>query len=142
MIVKHKIPAKNPGSSLGQGLLLGLAMILPSLLWAEGAVRILECDVASTCNARLACTPATGQFTFRMEPQSLDNNNAGTYLLSHDEVQAEMQALSYAGPFHWRTPGTMHTLLASSETDFLWHSLELAAEPVTTIRYMACRFIQ
>jgi hypothetical protein len=118
------------------------AVLMPQVLLAEGAVRILECAISSTCTASLACTPASGAVTFRMEPRSLDGNNAGTYVISYGETQASMQGLSFAGPFHWRTDSAMHTLLASSETEFLWHSLELSQPPVTVIRDLQCRFLQ
>jgi hypothetical protein len=139
---KCHLPDSGKATGMLTCMLLAFAALVPQMLLAEGAVRILDCEIAGTCTATLECTPASGAVTFRMEPQSLDGNNAGTYVISYDDTQASMQGLSYAGPFHWRTDSTMHTLLASSETQFLWHSLELSQPPVTVIRDLKCRFLQ
>jgi hypothetical protein len=136
----HQRPASSPVIP-GLAAVLALVMV-PQVLLAEGAVRILECKITSTCTASLQCKPESGAVTFRMEPESLDDNNAGTYVISYGDMQASMQGLSYAGPFHWRTDTAMHTLLASSETQFLWQSLELSQPPVTVIRGLQCRFLQ
>jgi hypothetical protein len=117
-------------------------LVVTGSVHAEGAMRILDCEFVDKCNAALACTPESGAVTFRMEPQSLDGNNAGIYLISYGDTRTEMQGLSYAGPFYWRTESAMNTLVASSETEFLWHSLELVQTPVTVIRNMHCRFLQ
>jgi hypothetical protein len=48
--------------------------------------------------------------------------------------------VSEAGPFYWESGDERHTLVASSEVDWLWHRLVLAPAPATTIRFLSCRF--
>ena len=122
--------------------LFTLLILAPSLVLAEGAVRILSCEAVSACDADLQCRDESLQVTFRMEPVDLDLTNAGTYVIRYDDTEASMHGLSYAGPFYWLSDNRMNTLVASSETRFLWHRLDLSTAPVATIRNMDCRFLQ
>lgn len=121
---------------------LVISVLMPGLLQGEGALRVLDCNKVLVCDESLTCQTESGQVVFNMEPLNLDENNAGSYTIRYDAVQVPMQGLSFAGPFHWRLDNGMHTLLASSESDFLWHSLTIDPQPVTTIRKLDCRFMQ
>lgn len=116
-------------------------MISP-LLHAEGAARELACIINMDCDASGACRPANREISFRMEPLTVSDDASGTYLIRYEDSEARMQSLSFAGPFHWATDKEMNTLLASSETDFLWHHLALQPVPEASIRFMRCRFTQ
>jgi hypothetical protein len=121
---------------------LGLTAIFPSTGGAEGAVRLLDCSVARVCNAAGACEPGSGEVAFRMEPVDASADGSGRYSLSYGDTRAEMQALSNAGPFVWTVGTERHTLLASSDTEFLWHRLTLDPAPRATIRFLTCAFRQ
>jgi hypothetical protein len=120
---------------------LSLAALLASIphgAMAEGAVRVLDCVVTQSCDASGACKPASEQQSFRMEPVNLLEDGSGSYVMIHGDAKTDMQALSFAGPFYWASDDERNTLLASSETEFLWHRLELSPAPVADIRFMNC----
>jgi hypothetical protein len=60
----------------------------------------------------------------------------------YESVDAEVAASSAAGPFVWDVGNERHTLIASSETEFLWHALTLAPAPTAQIRFLRCIFRQ
>lgn len=119
--------------------LSALALALcPSLASAEGAVRLLECQVTQICDAAGACAAAAEQLSFRMKPQALDDEGRGRYVLRYGEIEAGMEALSEAGPFYWTQAQERNTLLASSESSFLWHQLSLGPAPEASISFLDC----
>jgi hypothetical protein len=115
---------------------------------AEGAVRIFDCNVTQVCDAAGACQPAADSITFRMAPVTLDATGAGQYLLSYgDRQELPMQAVSEIGPFLWSDGSggnngsnseERNTLVISSGTQLLWHTLSLTEMPDASIRYMDC----
>jgi hypothetical protein len=124
---------------------LSLAALLASTphgAMAEGAVRVLDCVVTQSCDARGACKPVPEKTSFRMEPVNLLEDGSGSYVMIHDDDKTEMQALSFAGPFYWASDDERNTLLANSETEFLWHRLELRPTPAARIEFMNCVFSQ
>jgi hypothetical protein len=119
-------------------LLLLSAAMLPALVHAEGAVRIFECNITQECDGDGACKGADQKVEFRMEPIERATDGSGTYTIHYDDQSADMQALSEAGPFYWQQDSERNTLLASSDTRFLWHRLFLAAAPVAQVRFLEC----
>lgn len=119
---------------------------------AEGAVRIFDCKVIRQCDAAALCAETSGQVAFRMEPVTLDASGAGSYRLSHgSRNELSMQALSDIGPFVWSDSAAAadgavtdqrNTLVISSETQLLWHTLSLAVPPSAVVRYMDCKLQQ
>ena len=109
---------------------------------AEGAVRELSCEYERVCDAAGNCQDEDGTMIFTMEPQTVADDGAGSFVIHYGDSQAPMQAAGYAGPFSWTLPGEQHTLLASNETRFLWHQVTLAPQPQATIRFMRCRLTQ
>jgi hypothetical protein len=117
-------------------------------VYAEGAVRIFDCNLTQVCDAAGSCQSTTDSITFRMAAVTLVSAGGGQYLLSHgDRRELPMQAMSEIGPFVWSdstagADGTdtdqRNTLVISSETQLLWHTLSLAASPSSNIRYMNC----
>ena len=77
-----------------------------------------------------------------MQPVDAGDDGSGHYRISYADVNAEMDAQSYAGPFFWTLAKERDTLLASSETLFLWHQLTLDPVPEATIRFLTCAFRQ
>ena len=128
--------------SLTAFFLSGLILVAPASAWAEGALRLLECRLQQACDSSATCEPADGEVEFSMEPLELDANGSGSYNINYDDNEAEMQARSFAGPFLWTVNGEMHSLLANSETSFLWHRLAFEPTPEATITFMACEFTQ
>ncbi|MEY4640177.1 MAG: hypothetical protein RLZZ227_171 [Pseudomonadota bacterium] len=118
-------------------VLLPLAA-LPQLAGAEGAVRTLECTIMQVCDAAGACENAAEPVNFRMAPVSVREDGSGQYQISYRDVEADMEAASYAGPFSWASDSERNTLLASSETQFLWHRLVLESTPQAEIHFLAC----
>jgi hypothetical protein len=121
---------------------LGLGLLLAGATWGEGAVKTLDCAVARVCDAGGRCETGTGRVSFRMEPEELEAGGAGRYTLSYGDTRAEMEAMSDAGPFFWSVGRERDALLASSETEFLWHRLALEPVPEATIRFLTCSFQQ
>jgi hypothetical protein len=119
-----------------------LMLLLPGAVWAEGAVRLLVCSVARVCDAAGNCEAGTVQVTFRMAPEETGVDGAGSYALSYGDTQADMEALSDAGPFFWTVGTEQNTLLASSETQMLWHQLTFDPVPEATIRFLTCALRQ
>jgi hypothetical protein len=124
---------------------LSLAVVLVSIphgAMAEGAVRVLDCVVTQSCDASGACKSASESTSFKMEPVNLLADGSGSYAMVHGDENTDMQALSFAGPFYWGFGDERNTLLASSESEFLWHRLELGPAPVANIQFMNCVFSQ
>jgi hypothetical protein len=132
--------ARAPRVALA-ALAAGLAS-LPGAALAEGAVRVLNCTLVRACDAAGACKPESMQLTFRMEPIETRPDGSGRYSLRYGDDRAEMQAMSFAGPFLWVLPMERDSLLVSSETQFLWHRLVLEPTPVATIHFLNCEFRQ
>ena len=122
--------------------LSGVFSLLPLTSLAEGAMRVLECSFDQLCDSTAACKPASGAVVFNMEPLKLDDNGAGSYEVSYADNKLEMEAMSFAGPFFWNTEGEMHTLLANSESRFLWHRLALSSKPEANMQFLHCTFTQ
>lgn len=123
-------------------VVVGLVLLVPVGAWPEGAVRHFDCSVARVCDAAGACEKGSGQVTFRMEPVETGADGSGNYALSYFDTEASMQALSAAGPFFWTVGEERDALLASSETQFLWHRLTLDPVPEATIRFLTCTLRQ
>ena len=125
-----------------QTFVAGLIACLPIIVAAEGAVRTFNCTLDRVCDAAGQCEPESGDVTFRMEPQQLDANGAGTYQLSYDDNSVAMQASSDAGPFIWSLDNQQHTLLINSATRMLWHRLTLEPPLPANTRYLQCTLHQ
>jgi len=140
----HSIsPARHSCLALiKSGLLATLLLSANQQVLAEGAVRVLDCQITRLCNTTGQCETQDGKVQFRMAPQALDASGAGQYNLQVDGIESAMQAQSEIGPFYWNTGPERHTLLASSETRFVWHTLSLAAQPEGNTRFLACTFQQ
>lgn len=123
-------------------LITGLLLLQPLYAWAEGAVRVLACTIDLACDAAGACTPAGGEVVFTMAPEQVADDGSGTYRISYGDEAAAMEARSFAGPFLWTLGDESHTLLANSETRFLWHRLALDAGPEADVIFMVCEFTQ
>ena len=128
-------------------LVSGAALVSAAALFSdtalgEGAVRVLDCTVAQQCDARGECEATTRRVTFTMEPQDREEGGATRYALGYDQVRAEMRALSDIGPFLWASPQERNTLLASSDTHWLWHRLTLDPVPAATVSFLVCTFSQ
>lgn len=118
------------------------AAVFPGLVLPEGAVRLLDCTVAKVCDAGGNCEAASDQVTFRMEPVDLGAGGSARYALSYGDTRVDMRAMSDAGPFFWTTGPERDVLLASSDTQWLWHRLTLDASPEATVRFLVCSFQQ
>ena len=121
---------------------LGCVALLPNAGWGEGAVRLLDCTVVQVCNAAGSCEAASGAVAFRMEPVQVGQDGSGRYELHYGETEAAMDALSDVGPFVWTVGEERNTLLASSETQFLWHRLTLDPVPAATVHFLTCTIRQ
>lgn len=121
---------------------LVLTSVLPGFVHAEGAVRVLECTVTMVCDAAGQCAGAAEPVSFRIEPLEVAETGPARYAINHGETQAEMQALTDAGPFFWMHGSERATLLASSETQWVWHRLVLEPRPSATISFLTCAFRQ
>lgn len=128
--------------SLTVALASVFAALLPGGARPEGATKLLECSVARVCDAGGVCEPAQGHVVFRMESTDIEAGGAGRYVLSYGEVKAEMDAMSNSGPFVWTVGSQRHALIISSETQWLWHQLELDPMPGATVRFLVCSFEQ
>jgi hypothetical protein len=123
------------------------AMLTP-LLWgamcssvmAEGAVRVLSCETTQRCDAAGQCEPHQETLELRMEPKALNSDGSGEFSLQYGDEAVPVQALSEAGPFVWSREQNRYTLLASSDTQLLLHTLSLSVEPEATVLFMACSF--
>lgn len=115
---------------------------VPGVGSAEGATRVLDCTLNRACDASGACNPESAHLVFRMEPIETHADGSGRYTLRYGDDHAEMQAMSFAGPFLWALPTERDSLLVSSETKFLWHRLVLEPAPVATIHFLTCEFRQ
>lgn len=122
--------------------LLASIMLLPPLAFAEGARKELDCQIVRVCDAAGVCQAGDGNVSFTMEPVEVGESGAGRYQLSYAQTTSEMQAVADAGPFIWTAGQERHVLVASSETEWLWHRLDLAAAPTATIRFLGCSFRQ
>jgi hypothetical protein len=120
-------------------LAFGLLVSAPAL--TEGAVKLLECSIASVCDGQGQCSPGSGQAAFRMEPLQVEAGGAGTYTIIYGDTKAEMNAMSEVGPFIWTVEAERHTLVVSSRTDWLWHQLASGPTPAATVRFLSdCSF--
>lgn len=122
--------------------LLLVATAAPPDARTEGAVKLLDCEIVRVCDAAGSCDAGSGEVRFRMEPLELAAGGAGSYQIRYRDAEASMQAMSDAGPFFWTAGSKRNALVASSETEWLWHELALGAAPQATVRFLACRFQQ
>ena len=135
--------ATEPGRRLARPAATIAALALaPAAALPEGAVKLLDCEFARLCDAAGECAPESGHSSFRMEPVELGSGGTGRYTISYDDTSADMQALSDAGPFVWNVARERNALIASSETEWLWHRLTLVPEPASEIRFLVCAFQQ
>lgn len=139
MAVRYGI-RRLPGVSAW--LVLALVALPAGAARAEGAVKLLDCTVLRVCDAGGRCEAGSDRVSFRMEPLELGSGGAGRYTLSYGDTRAVMQAMSDAGPFFWTIGRERDALLASSETEFLWHRLALEPAPAATVRFLSCSFQQ
>jgi len=136
-------PTRPHGASIRRMLsALCLTGLMPAAVQGEGAVRLLECTVVKECDAAGLCETASTQVMFRMEPVEIGTDGSGRYSLRYGDVEAAMDARSAAGPFFWTVGNQWDTLLASSETEFLWHRLTFAPAPSASIQFLSCAFRQ
>lgn len=124
--------------TLIRNILILLCACFSSSAWAEGAHRYFDCRVTLLCNAAGVCASASEILSFHLAPLDADESGSGSYTLSYLDQEVEMRSLSYAGPYVWQIGTVRHTLLASSETKFLWHQLSLETQPTSSIRYLQC----
>jgi len=95
-----------------------------------------------SCDAGCACMTVSGKVSFRMEPLDIGSDGAGHYKLSYRGKQAKLEALSNIGPFYWSDGTERHTLLISSEHQFLWHRLRMDPAPEASIYFLTCNYLQ
>ena len=119
-----------------------LVTLIPAIVKAEGAVRLLDCSIVKVCDGTGECRAESRKLNFRMEPITVQSDGSGRYTLRYGTSAATMEASSTAGPFLWKVREQRNALLASSETEFLWHQLELDPTPRATIRFLKCSFHQ
>ncbi len=112
--------------------------LIPGLVAAEGAVRQLQCTIERVCDAAGQCEAGSDEIGFRMAPEQLAPDGSGSYTISYEDVEADMQAGSELGPFYWNVGAARHALLVSSETQWLWHTLAVEPAPAATIRFLVC----
>jgi hypothetical protein len=112
--------------------------LLPAFALAEGSVRTLNCHLTQSCDDAGACKAADQSIAFRLEPITLAADGSGHYTLHYNDQSADMQAPSEAGPFFWQQGNERNTLLVSSDSHFLWHTLTLAATPTAQVRFLTC----
>jgi hypothetical protein len=106
---------------------------------AEGAVRQLDCRVAQVCDGAGRCRAGTGNIAFTIAPVSLAAGGAGRYTVDYGDVRAAAaEAWSDAGPFFWLVGSERNTLVASSETEWLWHRLSIEPAPRATVSFLSC----
>lgn len=123
-------------------MLLGALLLSPALALAEGAVRVLSCQVTQQCDAAGQCSAHDESVEFRMSPEAQRSDGSGDFTLQYRGEEFPMTALSDIGPFRWEDELDRYTLLASSENQFLLHELSLAGTPAATIQFMRCSFRQ
>ena len=124
------------------GSLLVALMVAPVPSLAEGAVRHLDCTVTRVCAESGSCNAGTGTVAFSMAPVKTAQDGSGSYEIRYGDKRAPMQALSGSGPFHWKLGDEQNTLLVNSESELLWHVLDLARSPRASIRFLSCRYRQ
>ncbi|HWK52744.1 MAG TPA: hypothetical protein VNR18_00090 [Hyphomicrobiales bacterium] len=123
-------------------LLGGAALLLPITALAEGSPRRFDCAIIQSCDADGNCQSSDESITLHLEPQQIDADGSGTYVIRYGGKEADMRALSEAGPFYWALPSERNTLLVSGDTQILWHRVKLGAVPGTSIDFMHCSFRQ
>jgi hypothetical protein len=130
--------ARNRWETCRRQLVLGCVALLPTAGWGEGAVRLFDCTVVQVCDAAGNCEATTDAVVFRMEPVQVAQDGSGRYELQYGDTETAMSSVSDIGPFVWTVGAERHALLASSETNFLWHRLTLDPVPAATVRFLTC----
>ena len=120
---------------------VGIAL-LPMAGLAEGARKILDCQVVHVCDAAGACKPDSSRVVFTMEPIELEFAGAGEYSISYADEQAKMRAESDSGPFLWNLGQERNASIANSEKQWLWHQLGFDPGPEAAIRFLESSFQQ
>ena len=117
-----------------------MLVLTPAVGWAEGAVRQFDCTVVRSCDSSGSCTAQSGKVVFSMTPVSAAQDGSGRFEIRYGSVRVPMQALSDTGPFHWRVGEETNTLLLNSESEMLWHQLDIGTSAAATLRFMTCRY--
>lgn len=133
---------QNPSILSRTALMAAICAVFSGAVYAEGAVRVLACETTLQCDAAGHCMPHAEAIEFRMEPKALNADGSGEFTLQYRDAELPMQALSEIGPFVWTQQQDRYTLLASSDTQFLLHTLALADEPRATLQFMSCSLQQ
>jgi hypothetical protein len=130
-----KLPALAHIAVVASGLLASATAL------TEGAVKLLDCTVVQICDAQGQCEAGSGPASFRMEPIQIEAGGVGTYTISYNDIEAEMNAMSEVGPFYWMAGAERNVLIVSSRTDWLWHQLTSDSTPEATVRFLtSCSF--
>jgi hypothetical protein len=115
-----------------------ILMLSPRMAWTEGAVRHFDCALVRACDSSGSCTPESGKVTFSMAPVSIAPDGSGRFEITYGSVSTPMQALSDLGPFHWKVGEEQNPLLLNSESEMLWHQLNIGASATAKVRFMSC----
>ncbi|WP_373356960.1 hypothetical protein [Pseudoroseicyclus sp. CXY001] len=118
-----------------------LILCLGSAAQAEGARQVFDCTITQRCGASGACGSGRDPVVFTLDPEEVDADGAGSYRIGWDEAAAPMQAGSSLGPFTWAEGDRRHTLLFSSETNMLWHDLDLSRGEAS-VAFLTCEVIR
>jgi len=112
---------------------------LPLMAKAEGAMREFDCVAARYCTETGDCVPSDRAILFRLEPQNIDQDGAGTYLISYGDVTTEAHQTGAIGPILWAEGANdKQSLMPLSEGRLLWHRLDLAKAPESRVIFLNC----
>jgi hypothetical protein len=115
-----------------------LTLGLPLTGNSEGAVRVFDCESRQLCTGAGACQTTITALTLRMAPKTLSADGAGQYTMTFNNSGVTVEALSAAGPYLWTVADTRYTLLVSSNTELLLHTLTLTPAPTASVQFLMC----
>ena len=106
---------------------------------AEGAVRVLNCQVVNTCDANGSCGAGLRNVSFRLDPVSVGSQGEGSYVISYDDVSADMFMQSFEGPIIWSEGrDDVQTLMVSGQTTLLWIHTQGSDPQSLAVEFLDC----
>ena len=106
---------------------------------AEGAVNVITCDTATSCDAAGGCAQASGGITFHIAPINVGPDGAGTFTISYDETSTQMSSIGDKGPFLWAQGASdAQSLIVTGSHSLVWVRNDQLSNTAETL-FLTCK---
>lgn len=122
--------------------LLLLSGLMAAPLWAEGNRSVFQCTGLTSCNEDGVCVDDQTEVEFAFAPLDVNPDGAGTYELTYNGMTTWARKTGWNAPAIWwidtKTVDSLHSLMAASQTNMVWHRLDLSEPQGSQTRFLEC----